>query len=173
MEKILSLVRSVLTTTPIYWHSLTQTLPHELLSQAPAPSQWSALECLQHLIDTERIFCFRLQCLLEGRDFPAFDPDQAGHETEHAAVPAGSRRRVRTAARREPAGVVPDRAQRPRPQSPPPGAGNRDDGGDGARVGRARPQPHDPGRTGDHAAFYSRLRPVEKYFSDHLVRTEK
>ena len=75
MEKILSLVRSVLTTIPSYWHSLTQALPLELLSQAPAPGQWSALECLQHLIDTERIFRFRLQCLLEGKDFPAFGPD--------------------------------------------------------------------------------------------------
>lgn len=78
MEKVISLVRSVLATTPGHWHSLTQTLPLELLSQAPAPGQWSALECLQHLIDTERIFCFRLRCLLEERDFPAFDPDKQG-----------------------------------------------------------------------------------------------
>jgi hypothetical protein len=78
MEKILIWVRSVLTTTPGYWHSLTQALALELLSQAPAPGQWSALECLQHLIDTERVFCFRLQCLLEGKDFPVFDPDKQG-----------------------------------------------------------------------------------------------
>ncbi|MBI5579204.1 MAG: DinB family protein [Deltaproteobacteria bacterium] len=78
MEEILPLVRSVLATTPSHWNSLTRALPPELLSRAPAPGQWSALECLQHLIDTERIFCFRLQCLLEERDFPAFDPDKQG-----------------------------------------------------------------------------------------------
>jgi len=78
MEKILSLVRSVLTTTPGHWQSLSENLTVELHSQVPAPGQWSALECLQHLIDTERVFHFRLQCLLEGKDFPAFDPDKQG-----------------------------------------------------------------------------------------------
>ena len=78
MEEMLEWVRSVLKTTPGYWRSLTQALPVELLSRAPAPGQWTAFECLQHLIDTERIFHFRLQCLLEGKDFPAFDPDKQG-----------------------------------------------------------------------------------------------
>jgi len=88
MEKILSVVRSVLTTTPNYWHSLTQELPLELLSQAPAPGQWSALDCLQHLIDTEKVFRFRLQCLLEGKDFPAFDPDKQGAKPSTPPSPA-------------------------------------------------------------------------------------
>jgi hypothetical protein len=78
MEKILSSVRSVLTTTPGHWQSLSETLPVEMLSQAPAAGEWSALECLQHLIDTERVFHFRLQCLREGKDFPDFDPDKQG-----------------------------------------------------------------------------------------------
>ena len=78
MEEMLEWVRSVLKTTPGYWRSLTQALPVELLSRAPAPGQWTAFECLQHLIDTERIFRFRFQCLLEGKDFPAFDPDKQG-----------------------------------------------------------------------------------------------
>jgi hypothetical protein len=77
MEKMLKWTRSMLTTTPGHWQSLSEKLPVELLSQAPAPGQWSALECLQHLIDTERIFRFRLQCLLEGKDFP-FNPDKQG-----------------------------------------------------------------------------------------------
>jgi hypothetical protein len=78
MEKMLKWTRSVLTNTPAHWQNLSEKLPVELLSQAPAPGQWSALQCLQHLIDTERMFCFRLQCLLEGKDFPAFDPDKQG-----------------------------------------------------------------------------------------------
>ena len=78
MEKIMKWVCSVLTTTPAYWQGLSEKLPVELLSLTPAPGQWSAIECLQHIIDTERVFYFRLQCLLEGKDFPAFDPNKQG-----------------------------------------------------------------------------------------------
>jgi hypothetical protein len=87
MEKMLSWVQSVLTTIPTYWRSLTQALPVELLSQTPASGQWSALECLQHLIDTERVFRFRLQCLPEGKDFPAFDPDKQGTKPRTQPLP--------------------------------------------------------------------------------------
>ena len=86
MEKMLKWARSVLTTTPDRWDRLSEKLPQELLSQAPALGQWSALECLQHLVDTERVFRFRLQCLLEGKDFPAFNPDQQG--TKPGAQPS-------------------------------------------------------------------------------------
>jgi hypothetical protein len=88
MESILSLVRSVLTATPGHWQSLGEKLPVELLAQAPATGEWSALQCLQHLIDTERVFSFRLQCLREGKDFPAFDPDQQGTKpSQQASLP--------------------------------------------------------------------------------------
>jgi hypothetical protein len=89
MEKMLKWIRSVLATTPGHWQSLCEKLPVELLSQAPAPGQWSALECLQHLIDTERVFRFRLQCLLEGKDFPAFDPDKQGTKPSTQPSPQG------------------------------------------------------------------------------------
>jgi hypothetical protein len=60
---------------------LTQTLPAELLSQPATPGHWSALECLQHLVDAERVLQFRLQAFLEGREsFPAFNPDSEGSE---------------------------------------------------------------------------------------------
>jgi hypothetical protein len=43
------------------------------------PGEWSALECLGHIVDAEPVFQFRLQALLEGREsFPAFDPDSEG-----------------------------------------------------------------------------------------------
>ena len=99
MEKMLKWTRSVLTTTPDYWKGLSEKLPVELLSQAPASRQWSALECLQHLIDTERVFRFRLQCLLEGKDFPAFDPDKQGTKPSTQPSPlelAVEFRRLRT-----------------------------------------------------------------------------
>jgi hypothetical protein len=58
---------------------LTRGISPELLSLPPAPNEWSALECLQHLIDAERnVFPVRLSAFLDGRDLTAFDPDSQG-----------------------------------------------------------------------------------------------
>jgi hypothetical protein len=58
---------------------LTESLPAELLTRPPAPGEWSALDCLQHLLDTERlVFPVRIQCFLAGQDFAAFDPNAQG-----------------------------------------------------------------------------------------------
>ncbi len=75
MDQLLQNVRAVLSTTPARWQHVCAALPPELLSRAPAPGEWSALACLQHLIDTERdVFPVRLRAFLAGRDFEAFDP---------------------------------------------------------------------------------------------------
>ncbi len=58
--------------------SLTRHLPANLLTCQPTPGEWSAVECLQHIVDTEPVFRYRMQCLLEGKDFPGFDPDCQG-----------------------------------------------------------------------------------------------
>jgi len=89
MESILAWTRDVLSTTPIRWAGLTRRLAPDLLSLSPAPKEWSALECLQHLVDTERwVFPVRLRAFLAGQDFPAFDPDSQGSkpDTQKAAV---------------------------------------------------------------------------------------
>lgn len=79
MDDVLAQSKAVLQTTPDRWLRLTQTLPAELLLRPPAAGEWSALECLQHLVDTERqVFPARVGHLLAGEDFPAFDPDAAG-----------------------------------------------------------------------------------------------
>lgn len=79
MDNIFEWVQGVLAITPPRWLTLTETLPVTLLSRSPAPKEWSALECLQHIVDTERwVFPVRLQALLAGQDFPAFDPDSQG-----------------------------------------------------------------------------------------------
>ena len=79
IDNILMRVRPVLTTTPVRWTNLIQALPAELLSEPPAPGEWSARECLQHLVDTERsVFPVRIKAILAGKDFPAFDPDAQG-----------------------------------------------------------------------------------------------
>jgi DinB superfamily len=78
MDNSLLWARTVLTTTPNRWLVLTGSLPPDLLARRPAPSQWSLVECLQHLIDTEKVFQFRLTCFMQGADFPGFNPDKQG-----------------------------------------------------------------------------------------------
>jgi hypothetical protein len=75
-EILLSPTRAILATTPARWLSLTESLPANLLMQTPAQGQWSASECLRHLLDVERsVFPTRVRAFLAGQDFPGFDPD--------------------------------------------------------------------------------------------------
>ena len=79
MDNILEEVRTILQTTPFRWEHLTQSVSPDLINLPPAPKEWSALECLQHLVDAERsVFPVRVQAILAGQDFPAFDPDSQG-----------------------------------------------------------------------------------------------
>ncbi len=79
MDDLIPATRAVLSTTPARWRSLADTLPADLLAREPAPGEWSALDCLQHLIDTEEsVFPVRVRAFLEGRDFAAYDPDAQG-----------------------------------------------------------------------------------------------
>ncbi len=79
MENILAITQSVLALTPARWQNLVRDLPADLIRRKPAPGEWSALECLMHLLDTERgVFPARVQAFLAGRDFPAYNPDQQG-----------------------------------------------------------------------------------------------
>jgi hypothetical protein len=78
MSDVFEQVKGVLSSTPDRWNNLVGSIPDELLKRAPGPKEWSALECLQHLIDTEHIFPFRVRAFLAGQDFPAFDPDTQG-----------------------------------------------------------------------------------------------
>lgn len=88
METPIPWVRSILRTTPQRWMSLADSLPHDLLLRAPAPGEWSALDCLRHLVDTERfVFPARIMHLLRGEEFPAFDPDREGTKPVGASAP--------------------------------------------------------------------------------------
>lgn len=79
MEDTVEFVLSVLKSTPQRWIHLAETIPIELFQRAPAPKEWSAHECLQHIFDTEKmVFPARVGYLLRGEDFPAYDPDAAG-----------------------------------------------------------------------------------------------
>jgi hypothetical protein len=78
MADVLETVTSILMTTPMRWLHMTEMLPTELLNRRPADKEWSATECLIHLLDTESIFPARIQAIMAGRAFPAFDPDTQG-----------------------------------------------------------------------------------------------
>lgn len=85
MDNILPYARAILTTTPERWTRLAETLPADLLQRKPAPGEWSAVECLRHMIETERVFQERLRCFLEQRDLPNITP---GTQAEMAATSA-------------------------------------------------------------------------------------
>ena len=89
MKNLLQPVHAILLTTPARWLSLTETLPVELLTRPPAPKEWSALECLLHLLDTEQyIFPPRVQAFLAGRDLEAYNPDTQGTQMDASTKPA-------------------------------------------------------------------------------------
>ena len=91
MDNVLAHVRAVLSATPARWTALTEAVAAELLTQPPAPGEWSAAQCLQHLLDTERaVFPVRVRCFLAGQDFPAFDPDAQGTVAASALAPAAA-----------------------------------------------------------------------------------
>ena len=79
MNDILKEARTILQTTPVRWTNLAQSLSRSVLNWPPAPGEWSAEDCLQHLVDAERwVFPVRINALRAGQDFAAFDPDRQG-----------------------------------------------------------------------------------------------
>ena len=90
MEKILEIACALNTISPERWTSIIQALPAELLTRPAAEGEWSAVDCLQHLVDTEAVFQFRVQCFLDGHDFPDFNPavdgSAPGPQTPQALV---------------------------------------------------------------------------------------
>jgi hypothetical protein len=89
MEKLLSQAQSILSTTAPSWQILIDTIPKELLARSPAPGEWSALECLQHLLDTEQnVFPIRVRAFLAGQNFPGFNPAASGTRLTSDVIPA-------------------------------------------------------------------------------------
>jgi hypothetical protein len=79
MFKPLDTILPILQTTPARWQTLCETLPSDLLSRHPTEGEWSPLECLTHILDTEKnIFPVRVRAFLAGVNFPSFNPDKEG-----------------------------------------------------------------------------------------------
>jgi hypothetical protein len=95
---ILIWANAVLTTTPGRWLTLVKALPEELLFRKPAPTEWSALDCLQHLVDTERMTMgVRLKALLAESSFPGFNPADNGSRGAPTPALAEEFNRLRSA----------------------------------------------------------------------------
>ena len=87
MTDLLDSARRLLSITPGRWQSLVEAAPDELLQRAPAPGEWSAAQCLDHMLVAERaVFGARLRAILDGRDLPGFDPN-APREPEAERTP--------------------------------------------------------------------------------------
>jgi len=77
MFKPLDTLLPVLQTAPARWQALCQSLPPDLLARQPAHGEWSALECLNHLIYVEKnIFPVRVRAFLAGTNFPPSPPEK-------------------------------------------------------------------------------------------------
>lgn len=88
MKTILAWTHAVLEITPARWRELMAKLPSDLLTRSPAAGEWSALDCLQHLVDAERwVFPVRVEAIMAGQSFPAFDPDSTGEKSDTTQSP--------------------------------------------------------------------------------------
>lgn len=89
MQDVMMWSQSVLRTTPARWTALAESIEPELLRRAPAPGEWSAVECLHHLVEAEQeVFPVRVERFLQGKDFEAFNPgaqDAQAKAALHAA----------------------------------------------------------------------------------------
>jgi hypothetical protein len=89
MLPLFRLVLPVLETTPQRWAQLAAMLPPELFQRKPASNEWSAYDCLRHIVDTERsVFPARVGYLLRGEDFPAYQPDKEGKDSKGKPTPS-------------------------------------------------------------------------------------
>lgn len=80
--------RAMLRPLPAYWSFLVESVPDEIIRRPAAPGEWSALQCLYHLLDSERmVFPARVRIFLAGGDaFPAFNPNEEGTDYSHLSA---------------------------------------------------------------------------------------
>ncbi len=76
MENVLTEIAAILSTTADRWKQLINSIPGELLARNPGPGEWSAVECLQHMVDAEKlVFPVRIRAFLKGENFNNFNPN--------------------------------------------------------------------------------------------------
>ena len=79
MSDVLAHTLSMLRTSVDRWAAIAR-VDGQLLVRAPEPGEWSAVQALQHVVDTESgIFHARVLAIRAEEAFRAFDPDREGH----------------------------------------------------------------------------------------------
>ena len=88
MSDLLAQVRSMLQSSPDRWAAIARA-EASLLARQPEPGEWSAIQALQHVVDTEAgVFRARVLAIRDGAaSFPGFNPDAEGH-VDHPEGPA-------------------------------------------------------------------------------------
>lgn len=88
MDNLIQQTHNIMAANANRWLALVEAFSPDLLWRRPAPGEWSALECLQHVIDTERdVIPQRIEFLLAQQDFAAFDPHSQGTKPNTANSP--------------------------------------------------------------------------------------
>ena len=78
--------QTILRTTPQRWENLTENVSAELLTRVPAPGEWSALDCLLHLIEVET-FVMPVRVKYSGwAGFCGFQPGQPGKKDQEPVI---------------------------------------------------------------------------------------
>lgn len=87
MPESLESFSSVLGATPRRWLDLTATVPQELLERPAVAGEWSAVDCLRHLLQADRhIFPSRIGQFLAGdEELSVVDPSAIPPVTERTA----------------------------------------------------------------------------------------
>ena len=79
MSDLVAQSLSMLRTSVDRWSAIARIDP-ELLARPPKPGEWSAIQTLQHAVDTElAVYRSRVLAILAGERFPGFDPEADGH----------------------------------------------------------------------------------------------
>jgi uncharacterized damage-inducible protein DinB len=67
MDTTLAMTRTMMATTPQRWTNLIESVPEELLVRPARDGEWSAADCLHHLLTVEQeLLTVRLKTILEG-----------------------------------------------------------------------------------------------------------
>ena len=78
LDDLFESVRAILSITPNRWNDLVSNVPAELLRRSSLPGEWSAVECLKHLIDGEtHVYPVRLRAFTAGENITDYDQDKS------------------------------------------------------------------------------------------------
>ena len=79
MSDLIAQALSILRTSVDRWAAIASVDP-SLLTRQPEPGEWSAIQALQHAVDTElEVYDARVRAIGAGESFPGYDPETRGH----------------------------------------------------------------------------------------------